>query len=192
MKKETLRKADLVFSVVLILISIGTMFDCIRMFFNPFEKDFSNEVSGDDIKQTILTWYESPALLPFLVAVAILFCAVVLLQTARKSGAKFDFFTKEKIRLFFKSRETWVATFIIGTMAFYILCILPVCRQYLNIFPHFQGFPFMIATFLLLAVQMVVLNERKLKKILMSILVAAISSAAVTYCFGVLAMIPLP
>ncbi|QAT50296.1 hypothetical protein EQM14_11285 [Caproiciproducens sp. NJN-50] len=192
MKKETLRKVDLVFSLILIIVSVGTMLECVRMFFNPFEKDFANEVSGNDVKDAILYWYTSPAFLPVIIAIAIMFCAIMLFRLARKSGAKFDFFTKEKAVEFIKNPETAIAVFVIGTIAVYILCLIPACRQMFDVFPHFQGFPFMIATFILLAVQMVVLNEKSLKKIMISLLVAAVSSAAVTYCFGTLAMIPLP
>lgn len=191
MEKKTLRRADLVFSIILIVVSVLTMIESIKLFFNPFGRDFE-KVSPEDVKACITNWYESPALLPFILAAILLFLAVCLMHVALKDGAKLDFFTKEKIHAFFHNRETGVAAIVIGILCIYIFVLIPQCRSYLDFFPTFQGFPFMVATFISLAAQMIVFNEKKIKKIVQSLVIAALAAAAVTYGFGTLAMIPLP
>lgn len=191
MKKSALRRADLVFSLILALISILSMFYCIKLFFNPFGRDFAM-VSGDDIKRTMQEWYLSPALVPFIFSACLLLCAAFLYRNARQEGARFDFLTKENVIIFIKNRETKVAVIEFAILAGYIKGLIPFFRAHLDIFPKFQGFPFMIATWLCLLTQMIIFGEKTMKKLLMALLISAIASAAVTYGFGVLAMIPLP
>ena len=83
MEKTTLRRADLAFSVALILASLGYMFESVRIFFNPFGRKWEN-VPAESVKDAITRWYESPALLPFLVGLLLLVCAVSLLHVARR------------------------------------------------------------------------------------------------------------
>ncbi len=191
MKKSTLRRADLVFSYVLMIIAIYTMIESISLFFNPFGRDFEL-VEGDTIKRTIEKWYESPALMPFLLSFIILYLAFALKKVAVKDGAKLDFINLENFKKFINLRETKVATIIIAILSLYVFVLIPVCRDTLNFFPKFQGFPFMIATFISMSLQMVIFNKKTPKAILTSLLVAAIASGAITYGFGVLALIPLP
>ena len=191
MKKSTLRRADLVFSLVLMAISVFCMITSIKSFFNPFGRDFAR-VSGDDIKNSIMEWYLSPALVPFIFAACLFLCAFLLYQNARKDGAKFDFLTKEKITAFLKNRELHVAVIIIGILAVYIKGLIPFCRAYLDIFPKFQGFPFMIATWICLMAQMIIFSKKTPVKIVLAVVIAAAASAAITYGFGMLALIPLP
>ncbi len=191
MKKSTLRRADLVFSYILMIIAVYIMIESIVLFFNPFGRDFEL-VQGDTIKRTIETWYESPALMPFLLSFIILYLAFALKKVAIKDGAKLDFITLENFKKFINLRETKVATIIIAILSLYVFVLIPVCRSTLNFFPKFQGFPFMIATFISMSLQMVIFNKKTPKAMLTSLLVAAIASAAITYGFGVLALIPLP
>ena len=58
MKKSTLRRADMVFSVVLMVVSFVAMVESVKLLFNPFGRDFA-DVRGDDIKNNILNWYQS-------------------------------------------------------------------------------------------------------------------------------------
>lgn len=191
MKKSTLRRADLIFSIILILISVMTLIESYSLLFNPFGR--KNYVpTAEEKAAAIKTWYESPALFPAIIALFLLLCAVFLLRVAIKDGAKIDFFTNEKIKMFFTLRETHVAVIVIGILCVYVFLLIPFCRKYLDLFPKFQGFPFMIATFISLVAQMIVFNEKSTKKILISILVAMLSAIAITYGFGTLAMIPLP
>lgn len=191
MEKKTLRRTDLAFSVLLMLISIYVFFQSISLFFNPFGRDFAR-VSGDSIKDNIVNWYTSPALLPFILAIVLFICAFFLFRNARKEGASFDFLKWRKIAALVKSRETHVCLIVVATLCLYIFALMPLCRQYLNFFPTFQSFPFMIATFVYLAITMIIFNEKSLKKVLISLLVAAVAAAFIAVGFGVLAMIPLP
>ena len=74
----------------------------------------------------------------------------------------------------------------------YIFVFMPLCREYLDFFPRFQGFPFMIATFLMLFLMMVIFGTKKLKSILSYFVASALTAAAIAYGFGMLALIPLP
>ncbi len=191
MKKTTLRRADLVFSYVLMVVAIYSMIEAVSIFINPMGMDF-DRVKGDTIKAAITGWYKSPGLMPFLLGIVIFFLAMVLRDIAIKDGAKFDFLTKSHFGYFLKLRETWVAVTIIVIFCAYVFILIPQCRAHLNFFPKFQGFPFMIATFVFLATQMIIFNKRTWKAVGMSLLVAALASGAITYGFGMLAMIPLP
>lgn len=66
MKKSTLRRADLVFSVFLMVVSVAAMIESVKLLFNPFGRDFE-DVRGDDIKTSLETWYQSVGLVPFTV-----------------------------------------------------------------------------------------------------------------------------
>lgn len=149
-------------------------------------------VSGDDIKKTILEWYLSPSLVPFIFAACLLICAIFLYRNARMEGAEFDFLTRENIRFFVKNRETYVAVSEIVILTIYIKGLIPLCRKQLDLFPKFQGFPFMIATFICLTVQMIIFGKKTPAKIITAIVISGAAAFAITYGFGMLAMIPLP
>ncbi len=191
MSKSSLRRADLVFSYILILISVYTIIESVAIFFNPFGRDWE-KIKPETLKQTIENWYESPALMPFLLGFAMLFLAFQLRGVALKDGAKLDFLSLDNLKSFFQLRETKVAAFIIAAFCLYVFVLIPQCRANLNFFVTFQGFPFLIATFIFLAIQTIAFNKKTISGILMSLLVAALAAGAVTYGFGTLALIPLP
>ncbi|MDP3447825.1 MAG: tripartite tricarboxylate transporter TctB family protein [Eubacteriales bacterium] len=191
MKKENLRRADLMFSIVLILLSIFVFVKSIGYFFNPFSRDFAL-VSGDSIKDAMINWNESPALLPLILSALLLLCGVSLLHIAKRQGAKIDFLTKEKVKALFKNRELYVVLIVVGTLCLYIFLLIPLFRKHLNFFPRFQAFPFMLATFVYLFSTMVIFNKKSFKKILFSLITAAIAAGVIAYGFGIAAMIPLP
>lgn len=191
MKKSSLRRADLVFTLFLMLVSVWTMLESVKMFFNPFARPFA-KVSGEDIKNSILNWYMSPALMPFIFAACLLLCSILLYLHARNDGARFDFFTKEKVKSFFQAREFKVASLIIVIMTFYVFALVPFCRAHFDYFHEFQGFPFMIASFICILTQTLIFGKRTPPRIALGILISAVAAAAITYGFGVLAMIPLP
>ena len=191
MKKSTLRRADLVFSLVLRFISIAAMIESVKLLFNPFGRDFE-DVKGDDIKNSIETWYQSVGLVPFIIAAFILICALFLFHFARKEGARFDFIKLDNIRTLLKNEELRVAVIITAILCAYIFAFMPLCREYLDFFPRFQGFPFMIATFLMLFSMMVVFGKKKIKDIFCYFIASALAAGAIAYGFGMLALIPLP
>ena len=191
MKKSTLRRADLVFSIVLMVISVATMIESVKLLFNPFGRDFE-DVKGDDIKNSIETWYQSVGLVPFIIAAFIFICALCLFHFARREGARFDFINFNNIRALLKNEEFRVAVIVTAILCAYIFVFMPLCREYLDFFPRFQGFPFMIATFLMLFLMMVIFGTKKLKSILSYFVTSALTAAAIAYGFGMLALIPLP
>ncbi len=191
MEQKTLRRADLIFSIVLILISIYVFITSIALLINPFGRDFA-KLSGDRIKDNIINWFVSPALMPFLLSLFLFFCALMLFRNARREGARFDFIKWPKLVDLVKQRETYAFFIVALFLCLYIFVFMPLCRKYMNFFPAFQAFPFMVATFLYLALMMIVFNQKTWKKVLLSILVAACSAGFIAVGFGVLAMIPLP
>lgn len=191
MDKTTLRKADLLFSILLICISIWTMIQSVKLFFNPFGRKME-DINPEELKTLLIQWYQSPALLPMMLAFLLLVCAIVLMHYALKQGAKLDFIKKKNIIKILHNREFYVVIAVVMTLFIYIFVVIPLCRRYLNFFPRFQGFPFMIATFLYLLSMMLLFNEKKLKPMLLSFLISAGAAGAITFGFGVIAMIPLP
>lgn len=191
MKKSTLRRADLMFSYVLMALSVYIVIESVGLFINPFGRDFST-VSGDQLKSYLTNWYKSAGLMPFILAFVIMALAILLRGIAVKDGAKLDFFTLPHLKYFVSLRETRVAVIVVAIFCAYIFGLLPYCRANFNFYPKFQGFPFMIATFFFLAAQMVVFGEKKVKAIITSLIVAALASGAITYGFGMMALIPLP
>lgn len=191
MEKTTLRRADLVFSVALILASLGYMLESLRIFFNPFARKWEN-VPAESVKDAITRWYESPALLPFLVGFLLLVCAVSLLHVARREGARFDFFGAAQLQALVKNREFRSFLVSAALLALYAFALIPLCRRYLNFFPRFRGFPFFAATTAYMLAMMLAFGGRKKGHLAVSILVSTLASLAITWAFGTLAQIPLP
>ena len=107
-------------------------------------------------------------------------------------GARLDFFKMEKIQKLLKDRELRVAVSITVILLVYIKGLIPFLRKTIDFFPKFQAFPFMIATFIMLFVMMIAFAERTKKHVVTSLVVSAVSAAAISYGFGMLALIPLP
>lgn len=191
MKKSNLRRADLVFSIFLMVLSACTMIRSIGLLLSPFGRSLEN-VSGDDLKYNILHWYQSLGLVPFIIAVFIFICALFLFYIARKDGAKFDFFHKTAIIGLLKNREFQAAVIITTILSIYVFVLMPTCRAVLDFFPRFQGFPYLVATFLMLFSMMVVFGQKSLKHILTAALISALAATGIAVGFGMLALIPLP
>jgi len=191
MKKTTLRRADLLFSVVLMLVSIWFGIKSALLFSNPFSKEW-DILTEKEVQENLEVWFKSPGLIPLIFSVFLFICAVVLFVTAFKEGARFDFFTKEKTIAFLKNNEFHTALIVIGFLFAYIFILMPLCREYLNFIPEFQGFPFLIATFIYLAVFTIFFGEKTKKKIISSLIVSAAGSGLITLCFSVGAKILLP
>ncbi len=191
MKKETLRRVDLCFSIFLMIMSVLILIETYQIFINPFGRA-ADKITPETIQKEIDEWYTSPALMPALLACVIFLCGALLLRVALKDGARFDFFKKDKFMYVLKLKETKVAAIVITILLCYVNIFIPLCRQHLNFFPTFQGFPFMIATFICLVLQMIIFIEKTPKKMGLSVFIAACGAGAVTYGFGILAMIPLP
>lgn len=191
MKKSSIRRADLLFSYLLMILSVYMVIESVGLLINPMGRDF-DMVSGDQLKGYITKWYQSPGLMPFVLAFIIMALAILLHRIAIKDGAKLDFISLAHLKHFITLRETRVAVIIIALFTVYIFGLIPFCRANFNFYPKFQGFPFMIATFVFLAAQMIIFNKRTIKAVLTSLLVAAIAAGAITYGFGMMALIPLP
>jgi hypothetical protein len=190
-EKSSLRRADLLFSVFLIIGSFLYFIETIKLFINPFGRTWET-VPAEAFKETFTFWYQSPALLPFLVSILLFLCGLVLLRVARKDGARLDFISKAKIAVFLRNREfrTFIVTAVL--ICVYAFVLIPQCRTYLNIIRGFRGFPFFVATFLYLFAMMMAFGNKRKRHLFTSLLVSVLASGFVTYAFGTLAKIPLP
>ncbi len=167
MEKSSLRRSDMIMSIVIALYAIGMFIMALRLQLNTLEK-------GKD-------WFKSAGLFPIIVSALLLFCAALLFLRARKDGARFDFFTSTKVTRFLKTREFLVASGVIALLAVYIFVLIPI-----------KWIPYEIATFIFLTTFMIIFNDKTPKKIGFSIIMSIIATIVITYGFGELAMIPLP
>jgi len=191
MEKGTLRRADLVFSIVLLISSALYMFECLKIFINPFNRKWEN-VPAEGLKETFTLWYKSPSLVPFMMAFCLFLCGLALMHIAFKDGAKIDFLSRDKIAAFLKNRELISFLLCVIMLCVYVFFLIPVSRRYLNVIRGFRVFPFFVATFVYLIAMMMLFGEKTPKHFLKSALISACASGLVTWSFGILAQIPLP
>ncbi|WP_461206247.1 tripartite tricarboxylate transporter TctB family protein [Clostridium sp. DL1XJH146] len=192
MEKKTLRRADLAMSIVLLLIAAFVFIMSLQLMIRTLS--LNNPDSA--------IWYRSSGLVPMIVSVLLAICALSLFSTAWKEGARFDFFTKEKVAHFFTCREFKVAGFVIGWLAFYIFILLgPVETAIYNALYDIEGIswiipyylPYVLMTFIYLFIFMISFSDRSKKRNwLTSLIISLIVSVIVAYLFGDIAMIILP
>ncbi len=191
MEKGKLRRADLLFSVVLLISSALYMLECLKIFINPFKRKWEN-VPAEGLKETFTFWYKSPSLVPFLMAFCLLLCGLALMHIAFRDGAKIDFISREKIGAFLKNRELRSFLLCVLMLCVYVFFLIPVSRRYLNVIRGFRVFPFFVATFLYLVSMMILFGQKQPKQIFKSAFISLCASGLVTWSFGILAQIPLP
>jgi hypothetical protein len=137
-----------------------------------------------------------------IVSVLLAISSISLHLKARSDGAKFDFFTKEKIKYFFTCREFRVAGFVISWLAFYIFVLLgPIEEAIYNMLYNIDGIswiipqylPYTLMTFFYLLVFMMAFSDRKKSSSwYTATIISLIVSVLVAYLFGDVAMIILP
>ncbi|MBU0935557.1 MAG: tripartite tricarboxylate transporter TctB family protein [Spirochaetes bacterium] len=191
MEKQTLRRADMLFSIFLMLASLWYAFQSLKLFLNPFGRSWET-VPAEALKETFTFWYKSPALMPLLVAFVLFVCALSLFHVARRAGAKIDFFNLSAIRSFLANREFRTFVLITVLLCVYAFVLIPGSRWLLGGIRIIRGFSFFVATFLYLLAMMLAFGRRKGKHVLLSFLVSSTASLLITLAFGTLARIPLP
>lgn len=192
MDKKTLRRADLVMSIVLVIIALFVFIMSAQL--------LNRTLNLNNPDNAI--WYRSAGLVPMIVSILLAISAISLFLKAWGDGARFDFFTKEKLIYFFTCREFKVAGFVIGWLAIYIFVLLgPVEDVIYNALYDIEGIswiipqylPYTIMTFIYLVVFILAFNDRSKKKNwIISIVISIIVSVVVAYLFGDVAMIILP
>lgn len=166
MEKSTLRRADLVTSVILMLVAIGGFYMSLLLFLKTLDR-------GKD-------WFKSAGLFPMIILFFLFVCSLMLFTKARRDGARFDFFTKDKVIHLFKSKEFQVAIIVIGMLAGYIFVLIPLLSYWISTSIYVFGFMVYFK------------KERSLKDLLKILIITVCVTAALTYGFGTLAQIPLP
>jgi len=162
--KKTLRKADIVFGLILFFVSGFFLIESLKM--------VDKEITGTELGGI----YTSPGILPATITIILMILALTLIISAFREGAHItkEDFNKivhvvkrpESIRMFI------MALIIIG----YVFGLL-------------GRVPFIAATFIYLAVFMYIFKAGKLLTIL---IIAGITSFLIAYSFGNLVQIPLP
>ncbi len=191
MEKSTLRRFDLVTSILLFIGSIFYIFESISLLQNPYGYP-AEMLTPEKVQGYLEKWTESPALLPLVVGILLLVASVILFIIAIKDGARFDFFTKEKFVAAFHNKELRVFCVVVAYLAIYIWVLAPICRANLNFFPKFQGFPFAIATTLYVYAMMMTFETKRTKKqFLISFIIAICASFFIVIMFNLVAKLPM-
>ncbi|MGL5722521.1 MAG: tripartite tricarboxylate transporter TctB family protein [Brevinema sp.] len=191
MENKELRKFDLVFSLVLIVCSIFYALESIKLFINPFGRKW-DLVTEESIAELVGKWNESPALVPFIVSILLLICAIILLGIALKSGARFNFSTNGLLKKLNSNIELKTFIIVLGSLALYIYALMPICRRVLNVFQGFQGFPFLVATAIYIGFISIVFSKKTKKDVVVGLIVAVVASTVITLLFNKVALVPLP
>lgn len=190
-EKRVLRRFDLVFSILLMVGSIFYTIESIKLFLNPFGRPW-DKVTEETTAEIISKWYESPALLPFIISILLFICAIILLRIALKDGARFDFLKKDLILKLKENKELKTFFIVVPSLAVYIYFLIPTCRKFLNVVRGFQGFPFVIATFIFMSFLSILFSKRTKRDILMGFVVSFIAAFAITLLFNKVALLPMP
>jgi len=164
LKKESLRKADVIFSIILICLSIYILIESLRM-----------PVTG--LKGTVEEeFYIAPGFLPTIVTVILMIMGLFLLINGLKSGGKIS--KKDIINIIqvIKSENFVKSVIMVALIIIYTFILI-------------GRLPFFWATFIFLTISMLFLRATSWWRI---ILISAVASLVITYSFGTLARIPLP
>ena len=193
MEKKVLRRFDLVTSILLIIFSIFMMFESYKLFPNPFGKS-AEMLKPEEIATNWSLWYQSPGFLPLVVSIILIILSIGLLIIAIKDGARLDFFNMSKLTNILKdNKEIRTCIVVLGLIGIYIYVLMPVCREYLDLFHAFQGFPFAIATTIYITTTAIIYQPKLTKKsIAISFAVGLVSAFTIALLFNKLALIMLP
>lgn len=164
LKKESLRKADVVFSIVLIILGIYVLREALKMPVTGLPGTVEQE------------FYLSPGFFPTLIAVILMIMGLALFINGIRSGGSIS--KKDLVRFvkMFSSEIAIKSMIIVGLILIYTVVLL-------------GKIPFFWATFIFLASSMFFLKATSWWRI---ILISGLGSLLITYCFGTLARIPLP
>lgn len=165
--KKILRKADIIFGVILILASSFFLYHALKM---PRTSDVLRTTSA---REAILT---APGLMPTVVCITLIALGLLLIYGALKEGAMLTSEDFANFKGWFKkadSKNTFImfAIFIVYTFVF------------------LGRLPYAVSTFVYLAAFMFVFKATSLKMI---ILISAVTTVAIAISFGYFVMIPLP
>ncbi|MGH4137827.1 tripartite tricarboxylate transporter TctB family protein [Clostridium sp.] len=166
MEKNTLRKYDLLFSIVLMIFAIFVAINGIVL-----------TIQG--AKMTGVEWYSSAGIMPIIIAFFTMICAISLYKIAKKDGANFEFLNGKNMKNLFAEKSTQNTLFIIALLGTYIYVLLRIL-------------PYTLATFLFLFVFIAFFKGETKKELIVALIVSIVTTALLAYGFGSLAQIPLP
>ena len=163
--KESLRKADIVFGILLIIVSAFFLFQSLTM---PIE--------GLKAKNRAEISYTAPGLVPAVVCTILIILGIILIIQTLREGTRLkkeDFSAVIRWCTSKQSRNMWA---VIGIFFIYIFIMI-------------GRLPYIASTFIFLAGFMFYFKAAKLWKILV---ISAAATAVIAYSFGEFMMIPLP
>ncbi len=164
LKKESLRKADVISSIILIILGIYVIKEALKMPATGLPGTVEQE------------FYLAPGFFPIIVAIVLIIMGLFLLINGIRSGGRIS---KDDLRKFvkiFTSKNAIRSIVITALIIIYTIILL-------------GRIPFFWATFIFLAGSMFFLKAGSWWSIL---LISTIGSLIIQYCFGTLARIPLP
>lgn len=164
LKKESLRKADVLFSIILIALGIYVLINSIKMPVTGLPGTVEQE------------FYIAPGFFPTIIAIVLMIMGLILLINGIRSGGMI---TKKDLENFIKFIKSQI----------FLKSIIMVTLIVIYTFLLIGRLPFFWATFIFLASSMLFLRATSWWKV---IVISALSSLLITYCFGNLARIPLP
>jgi len=154
-KTKNMRDGDIIISILLILVSIWTAYESLRMSYEMYSRGLAD-------------FYTVPGLSPFIVSVLILICAIVVLVNAIRVGGDLKFLSPTVLKKTFSSLETFTPIIVIGLMWIYVFILV-------------DRIPFTIATFIFIVLLMVIFKATRL---IWTLLISALYSVAIVYFFA--------
>jgi hypothetical protein len=165
--KKILRKADIVFGTILILISSFFLFQSFKM---PRTADI---LRAQNNREALLT---APGIMPALVSAILIILGILLIVGALKEGAKLTKEDLSKVKTWFGTVESKNTMIMFAIIVVYIFGLL-------------GRLPYIVSTFIFLAAFMFIFKAASWKWVLF---IAALTSIAIAFAFGNIVMIPLP
>jgi cell division protein FtsW (lipid II flippase) len=130
------------------------------------------EANGTDV------WYYSPGMFPIMIGACLMIFALLLFFKKRKEGARLKNIHFENLRALLKEKTTYRLLLAIALFSAYVFLLI-------------GHIPFVAATFIYLAVTMIVFRRDGFP-IWKLLLISAITTAFIYVFFGIIAAVPLP
>lgn len=163
-KKDNMDVKDMISSIVIALFGLYVLISGVHM------SDVSRKMSDT-------AWYGTPGILPIVIGTVLTGLSVVMLLSIYRKGTRINKEVMGSAAAYFKSSGFVRLAVAIGLLALYIFVL-------------FRFLPFVLATFLYLAANMIFFREKKYP-IWKIVLICAIFSVAIYLFFGKVAGVPL-
>jgi len=155
---------DMISSIVIALFGLYVLFSGVHM-----------SVVSQQMSDT--AWYGTPGILPIVIGFVLTLLSVVMLVSAYRKGERINKDLLNRAVVYLKSKAFLRIVVAIGLLAIYVFVLFPLV-------------PFMVATFVYLAANMIFFREKDFA-IWKIVLICAVFSVAIYLFFGKVAGVPL-